>query len=58
MTPDPIITVTEQWIADARRAHAQLAADRRADMTGWATHQRREVLGVRGGPLEPVNKEG
>lgn len=50
--------VPEAWVQDAKRAHGQLRRAPRADMTGWATHERREVLGARGGPLDPVKKEG
>lgn len=49
--------VPDAWVADAKRAHGQLRRAPRADMTSWATHERREVLGARSGPLDPVKKE-
>lgn len=55
---DYLTSIPELWVLDAKRAYEQLHADRDADMSGWATHERREVLGVRSGPLDPVKKEG
>ncbi|MFB4312934.1 hypothetical protein [Actinomadura sp. 21ATH] len=54
----PYLTdIADTWVADARRAHEELRRDRRANMTGWATHQQREVTGFRSGPLEPIKKK-
>lgn len=43
--------VPQEWIDAARAAHAELAADRGADMRRLATHRNR---GFGNGPLVPV----
>jgi dihydrodipicolinate synthase/N-acetylneuraminate lyase len=45
--------VPQEWIDAAKAAHAELAADRNADVRHLATHRNR---GFSNGPLEPVEK--
>lgn len=46
--------VPPEWIDAAKAAHAELAADRSADVRSLATHRNR---GFSNGPLEPVEKK-
>lgn len=48
-----LTSIPETWVAAAKRAHQQLARDRQADMSRWATHVNR---GPSNGPLVPVQE--
>lgn len=45
--------IPEEWIVRAKEAYAVLVKDRNADLSAWATHRRRGLLG----PLEAISDD-
>jgi hypothetical protein len=52
---EDLTDVSDEWIAAARAAHAELKASRSADLRRLATHGHR---GPSNGPLVPASDEG